>query len=258
VNTKQFGFVKHVLADDFEEIGNDYFYELASEFLTFRNHDGTIYSEPFIASLNFLIENSNGDLLIEDVSMDEENLLALEENKRLLAVFIRWQHQNPYNDIATLILKALAESDFCSPATMLKLVQCPLENGFDTAQGIHVGILNNPNATSAVRNRIRKLILTLPTKDAKRLSKFITQIEQTLSEEFSTDLKNIPDSTSSEPDSATFKTFKVGDKVKHEKFGNGTIIATAGEGNWAEATIAFKKAGEKRLLLRHSGMEICK
>jgi DNA helicase-2/ATP-dependent DNA helicase PcrA len=47
----------------------------------------------------------------------------------------------------------------------------------------------------------------------------------------------------------------IGDRVLHDKFGMGTVVAVAGENDKAEATIDFKSAGEKRLLLRYAPVE---
>ena len=44
----------------------------------------------------------------------------------------------------------------------------------------------------------------------------------------------------------------VGQRVSHDTFGLGTVVATAGEGDKSEATINFGQYGEKRLLLRYA------
>jgi DNA helicase-2/ATP-dependent DNA helicase PcrA len=49
--------------------------------------------------------------------------------------------------------------------------------------------------------------------------------------------------------SAAFN-MKVGQQVEHERFGIGEVIRIAGEGENTKATIRFKNAGEKQLLLR--------
>jgi DNA helicase-2/ATP-dependent DNA helicase PcrA len=47
-----------------------------------------------------------------------------------------------------------------------------------------------------------------------------------------------------------------GDKVNHDAFGVGTVVATAGQGDSAEATISFGgDVGTKRLLLRYAPVE---
>jgi DNA helicase-2/ATP-dependent DNA helicase PcrA len=46
-----------------------------------------------------------------------------------------------------------------------------------------------------------------------------------------------------------------GDRVSHDAFGLGTVVATAGVGDRAEATIDFGEAGTKRLLLRYAPVD---
>jgi DNA helicase-2/ATP-dependent DNA helicase PcrA len=48
---------------------------------------------------------------------------------------------------------------------------------------------------------------------------------------------------------------EVGDRVNHTQFGLGKVIAVAGNGDNATATIDFGTAGEKRLLLRYAPVE---
>jgi len=46
-----------------------------------------------------------------------------------------------------------------------------------------------------------------------------------------------------------------GDRVTHSKFGLGTVVATSGHGEKADATVDFGSAGVKRLLLRYAPVE---
>lgn len=46
-----------------------------------------------------------------------------------------------------------------------------------------------------------------------------------------------------------------GERVSHDTFGLGTVVAVVGEGDKAEATIRFGQYGEKRLLLRYAPVE---
>jgi DNA helicase II / ATP-dependent DNA helicase PcrA len=48
---------------------------------------------------------------------------------------------------------------------------------------------------------------------------------------------------------------RVGDDVKHVKFGEGVILLLRGEGDKAEATVRFREAGNKTLLLAWSPLE---
>jgi DNA helicase-2/ATP-dependent DNA helicase PcrA len=65
---------------------------------------------------------------------------------------------------------------------------------------------------------------------------------------------------SAPPPRATGKTssamvLTVGERVSHDTFGLGTVIAVAGEGDKSEATIDFGDYGQKRLLLRYAPVE---
>jgi DNA helicase-2/ATP-dependent DNA helicase PcrA len=43
-----------------------------------------------------------------------------------------------------------------------------------------------------------------------------------------------------------------GDTVHHDRWGEGVVVAVSGTGQRAEATIAFRDVGEKRLLLAYA------
>ncbi|MGW3336457.1 DNA helicase PcrA [Streptomyces sp. NPDC001009] len=47
----------------------------------------------------------------------------------------------------------------------------------------------------------------------------------------------------------------IGDRVTHDQFGLGTVVAVAGEGDKAQATIDFGAGNSKRLLLRYAPVE---
>ena len=47
----------------------------------------------------------------------------------------------------------------------------------------------------------------------------------------------------------------IGDRVSHDTFGLGTVIALSGEAEKAEATINFGSYGDKRLLLRYAPVD---
>jgi DNA helicase II / ATP-dependent DNA helicase PcrA len=51
---------------------------------------------------------------------------------------------------------------------------------------------------------------------------------------------------------STAMVLEVGQRVSHDTFGLGTVVALAGEGDKSEATINFGQYGDKRLLLRYA------
>ena len=46
-----------------------------------------------------------------------------------------------------------------------------------------------------------------------------------------------------------------GDRVNHDAFGLGTVVATSGSGEHAQATVDFGESGLKTLLLRYAPVE---
>jgi DNA helicase-2/ATP-dependent DNA helicase PcrA len=54
---------------------------------------------------------------------------------------------------------------------------------------------------------------------------------------------------------AEAKGLRVGDDVRHSKFGEGVILMIEGEGDKAEAVVRFPGVGEKRLLLAWSPLD---
>jgi len=57
------------------------------------------------------------------------------------------------------------------------------------------------------------------------------------------------------PSGAEALGLRVGDDVRHAKWGDGVIIDIEGQGDKAEATVRFPDAGEKRLLLSWAPLE---
>jgi DNA helicase-2/ATP-dependent DNA helicase PcrA len=48
--------------------------------------------------------------------------------------------------------------------------------------------------------------------------------------------------------------YRGGEKVKHPKFGLGTVVGVSGEGARAEITVVFTEAGAKRLLAKYANL----
>lgn len=80
-------------------------------------------------------------------------------------------------------------------------------------------------------------------------SPFNNQSRDVIKEELSEGFwKNEPDSVHNN------RIYKGGEKVKHPRFGIGTVVGISGEGSSAEITIIFKDAGAKRLSLKFANL----
>jgi DNA helicase-2/ATP-dependent DNA helicase PcrA len=78
--------------------------------------------------------------------------------------------------------------------------------------------------------------------DVSRLSKFSRTVWQ-------------PPSVQPKPENGgTVSSYRGGERVKHPRFGEGTVVGISGEGNKAEVTIIFKEAGAKRLLVKYANL----
>ena len=82
--------------------------------------------------------------------------------------------------------------------------------------------------------------------DVTRLSKFSRPVWQA------------PTVTSAPKEGGASKetSYRGGEKVKHPRFGEGTVVGVSGEGTKAEITVVFKEAGAKRLLVKYANLTI--
>lgn len=55
-------------------------------------------------------------------------------------------------------------------------------------------------------------------------------------------------------DAGSLPTFRGGERVRHPKFGTGTVVGLSGEGARTEITVVFESAGAKRLLLKYASL----
>ena len=49
---------------------------------------------------------------------------------------------------------------------------------------------------------------------------------------------------------------KVGNTIEHQRFGIGEVLALEGSGENAKATVAFRNAGQKQLLLKFAKFKV--
>ncbi len=80
--------------------------------------------------------------------------------------------------------------------------------------------------------------------DSKQLSKFSRPVWQA----------PVVEKTSSNGKASGLVSYRGGERVKHPRFGEGTVVGVSGEGVNAEVTVIFKEAGAKRLLLKFANL----
>jgi DNA helicase-2/ATP-dependent DNA helicase PcrA len=55
--------------------------------------------------------------------------------------------------------------------------------------------------------------------------------------------------------SAAHSRWRIGSKVRHAKFGVGTILGSEGEGKDTKLTVSFPGYGQKKLMAQYAGLE---
>jgi DNA helicase II / ATP-dependent DNA helicase PcrA len=80
--------------------------------------------------------------------------------------------------------------------------------------------------------------------DTKQLSKFARPVWQA----------PVVEKSSTNGKAKSSVSYRGGERVKHPRFGEGTVVGVSGEGVNAEVTVIFKEAGAKRLLLKFANL----
>ena len=138
----------------------------------------------------------------------------LEEERRLFYVGITRAKENLYLSYAN------------SRYRWGKLIYCEESRFLNEIDKDFVDVINQIEFGSISNDISKKKILFKPKGNLRKLS-------------------------SSIPENSSIKiNFSEGDKVSHEKFGNGIIVKIEGLNNDTRATVKFSKFGEKNLLLR--------
>ena len=138
----------------------------------------------------------------------------LEEERRLFYVGITRAKENLYLSYAN------------SRYRWGKLIYCEESRFLNEIDKDFVDFINQIEFGSISNDISKKKILFKPKGNLRKLS------------------SSIPENSS------TKINFSEGDKVSHEKFGNGIIVKIEGLNNDTRATVKFSKFGEKNLLLR--------
>jgi DNA helicase-2/ATP-dependent DNA helicase PcrA len=80
-------------------------------------------------------------------------------------------------------------------------------------------------------------------------SRFLAEIPESLTETIRRE-RRVPERERAKPRQTLGDVeLSIGDRVRHDKWGEGTVQRIVGSGDRAEATVLFDGAGEKRLLL---------
>ncbi|WP_301035217.1 ATP-dependent helicase, partial [Parabacteroides goldsteinii] len=184
-------------------------------------------------------------------SMSKDNPRAVEEERRLFYVAITRAEENCVLTYAKSRFRN-GQSAMCSPSRFLKdidvrLLAVPGDSSADTF--------------AAARERFQRPAFTSPFQQPRAVEKeepsFISPVAQAQQRQRLTKVETTTSTpASSSAPASDLSGLRVGAKVRHDRFGEGEVIAIEGDGGNAKATVAFTHFGQKQLLLKFARLTI--
>ena len=184
-------------------------------------------------------------------SMSKDNPRAVEEERRLFYVAITRAEENCVLTYAKSRFRN-GQSAMCSPSRFLKdidvrFLDVPADSSADTF--------------AAARERFQRPAFTSPFQQPRAVEKeepsFISPVAQAQQRQRLTKVETTTSTpASSSAPASDLSGLRVGAKVRHDRFGEGEVIAIEGDGGNAKATVAFTHFGQKQLLLKFARLTI--
>ncbi|WP_301029063.1 ATP-dependent helicase [Parabacteroides goldsteinii] len=184
-------------------------------------------------------------------SMSKDNPRAVEEERRLFYVAITRAEENCVLTYAKSRFRN-GQSAMCSPSRFLKdidvrFLDVPADSSADTF--------------AAARERFQRPAFTSPFQQPRAVEKeepsFISPVAQAQQRQRLTKVETTTSTpASSSAPASDLSRLSVGAKVRHDRFGEGEVIAIEGDGGNAKATVAFTHFGQKQLLLKFARLTI--
>ena len=184
-------------------------------------------------------------------SMSKDNPRAVEEERRLFYVAITRAEENCVLTYAKSRFRN-GQSAMCSPSRFLKdidvrFLDVPADSSADTF--------------AAARERFQRPAFTSPFQQPRAVEKeepsFISPVAQAQQRQRLTKVETTTSTpASSSAPASDLSGLRVGAKVRHDRFGEGEVIAIEGDGGHAKATVAFTHFGQKQLLLKFARLTI--
>ena len=184
-------------------------------------------------------------------SMSKDNPRAVEEERRLFYVAITRAEENCVLTYAKSRFRN-GQSTMCSPSRFLKdidvrFLDVPADSSADTF--------------AAARERFQRPAFTSPFQQPRAVEKeepsFISPVAQAQQRQRLTKVETTTSTpAASSAPASDLSGLRVGAKVRHDRFGEGEVIAIEGDGGNAKATVAFTHFGQKQLLLKFARLTI--
>ena len=189
-------------------------------------------------------------------SMVGDSSGALEEERRLFYVAITRAEEHCFLSYARTRFR-YGKMEFGSPSRFLKdidirFLRLPQDAGIGSKIDEEAGSFRREHSGGFSRSPHVRESLYNTEKETPQRSK-----QQIIAPSVPRNLKRVtPATSSSTPTSASVMAVQPGQLIEHERFGLGEVMKVEGQGDNAKATIHFKNAGDKQLLLRFARFKI--
>jgi DNA helicase-2/ATP-dependent DNA helicase PcrA len=201
----------------------------------------TIHSAKGLEFKNVFVVGLEENLFPSQMSMD--SMRGLEEERRLFYVAITRAEEHCYLSFAKSRYK-FGKTEFSSPSRFLKDIDTrflSLPQGERMASQVDEAASRfrsqpmNPRFSEVSRPKVQIVPAAQPTRTLKKVSSI---------------------STSRPAASPSVGALQVGNVIEHERFGVGEVVNVVGVGDNSKATVRFRNAGEKQLLLKFARFKI--
>ena len=203
----------------------------------------TIHSAKGLEFKNVFVVGLEENLFPSPMSMD--SLRGLEEERRLFYVAITRAEEHCFLSFAKSRFK-FGKMEFSNPSRFLKDIDAcylslPQEASY--ARQVDEGASRFRASMPDYSNRYVK-----PDRPKVRI---VSPVQETRT------LKKVSTIPSSRPAASPMAgTLQVGNVIEHERFGIGDVLSVVGTGDNCKATVKFRNAGEKQLLLKFARFKV--
>ena len=209
----------------------------------------TVHAAKGLEFRNVFVVGLEEDLFPSQMSKD--NPRAVEEERRLFYVAITRAEENCVLTYAKSRFRN-GQSAMCSPSRFLKDID---------VQFLDLPADSSADTFAAARERFQRPAFTSPFQQPRAMEKeeatFVSPVAQAAQRQRLTKVETATSTpmVSSAP-ASDLSGLRVGTKVRHDRFGEGEVVAIEGDGGNAKATVSFTHFGQKQLLLKFARLTI--
>lgn len=204
----------------------------------------TIHAAKGLEFKNVFVVGLEEDLFPSQMSKD--NPRAIEEERRLFYVAITRAEQNCILSYAKSRFRN-GQTAMCAPSRFLKDIDpCYLDLPSDVSSG---------DVFASERRHYERPAFASPFQQPRAVEKekYISPVSPSVPKPR---LKRIDLPPTSGQVTAVSGDLRIGTQVRHERFGEGIVVAIEGEGGNTKATVEFTHSGQKNLLLKYAKLTV--